>query len=97
MFRVTSSNGFHLTFANGYTVSVQWNPHSYCGNRNLQTPPDSTFSYPGAECTTAEVAAWHNPNGEWVKLGEDDDVVGWQTVDQVAAIIDRISKLPSAS
>lgn len=44
-FRATQNeyhNGFHMTFKNGYTVSVQFNKHNYSD---------------GGE-TTAEVAAW---------------------------------------
>lgn len=29
-FKITSGKGFHITFDNGYTVSVQFGPYSYC-------------------------------------------------------------------
>lgn len=33
MFRITDGRGFHVTFANGWTVSVQFGPYNYCSNR----------------------------------------------------------------
>jgi hypothetical protein len=90
MFKTTSRNGFHISFGNGYTVSVQWNPGNYCSNPR----GSSTDNFDGHRmtCATAEVAAWKD-NGLWLRLGEDDDVIGWQTAEEVAAIIDRVSKL----
>lgn len=31
-FRITGGKGFHISFANGYTVSVQFGPGNYCDN-----------------------------------------------------------------
>lgn len=33
MFRITDGRGFHVEFANGWTVSVQFGRHNYCDNR----------------------------------------------------------------
>lgn len=30
MFRITRGKGFHVSFPNGYTVSVQFGPGNYC-------------------------------------------------------------------
>lgn len=43
MFRITGDKGFHITFSNGWTVSVQWGPAS-------QSAKDGH---------TAGVAAWY--------------------------------------
>ena len=89
MFSNTSKNGFHITFANGYTVSVQWNAMNYCDNRSYaRYEPDPDYK----PCANAEVACWGS-DGVWLRLGEDDDVIGFQTPEQVTAILDRISKL----
>lgn len=32
MFKITGKKGFHITFENGYTVSVQFGPGNYCDN-----------------------------------------------------------------
>jgi hypothetical protein len=85
MFNITGGRGFHMTFANGYTISVQFGEGNYCTNR---------YGNDGDKSANAEVAAWSDCGGEWVKLGENDDVIGWQTPDQVLAIMTRIANLP---
>ena len=76
-FRATQNeynNGFHITFENGYTVSVQFSRSNYSDQGE----------------TTAEVAAW-GPDRKWVKLGEDDDVIGWCTPNEVLEIMNQIA------
>jgi len=70
MFRTTNNKGFQITFANGYIVSVQFGYGNYCDNR---------YSKDAAASANAEVAAFKSLGGDWVKLGEHDDVIGWQT------------------
>jgi len=71
------AKGFHMTFANGHTISVQWGEGNY-GDEGV---------------TTCEVAAWDR-NRHWVDVGNpDDDVIGYQTPDQVLAIMNRIAAL----
>ena len=81
-FKTTDANGFHITFANGCTVSVQWNPGNYVDDRNGEHGEHR-------KSRNAEVAAW-DANGKWIRLG-DDDVVGWQTPEQVLAIMAKVS------
>ena len=85
MFRTTNNKGFQITFANGYTVSVQFGYGNHCDNR---------YSKDAAASANAEVAAFNSHGGDWVKLGEHDDVIGWQTPDQVLAIMAMIATLP---
>lgn len=85
MFRTTDANGFHITFANGITLSVQWNPGNYCSDRSGERGVHR-------ESLTAEVAAW-DAEDKWLKLGDNDDVLGWQTADDVAKIIQMVSAL----
>lgn len=73
MFRA-QPDGFAITFANGWTVSVRHGKWHYCNNRIGQSD--------GRSCPNAEVAVI-NPDGKFV----GDDVLGWQSPDQVAAII----------
>ena len=87
-FKTTSRNGYHMTFANGYTVSVQWNCGNYCSDRG----GDDYSGKNPRECSSVEVAAW-DASGEWVKLSESDDVIGWQTADDVAAIMAKVAAL----
>ncbi|MEM7416812.1 MAG: hypothetical protein AAF389_15000 [Gemmatimonadota bacterium] len=92
-FRITSGRGFHLSFPNGYTVSVQFGLGNYCANRNLESMPSDLVAFDaqlGAQgCPDAEVAVWgpdgdmlHGPDGSW-----DDCVNGWQSPNEVAALI----------
>lgn len=67
-------NGFHMTFKNGYTMSVQF------GKTN----------YSDGGVTTAEIAAW-GPDGQWLSLGEGDDVRGWCSPDEVLEIMNMVA------
>mgnify|MGYP000101909513 CR=1 FL=1 len=96
MFKITLGKGFQVTFANGYTVSVQWGYKNYCENQWN----DFSQELLGKEgCINAEVAAWgpgkHGEKGPYMQLQPTDKVVGWQTPDEVLAIMVRIAALPS--
>ena len=85
MFNHTPS-GFHMTFANGYTLSVQWGPGNYCDNKGAR------YGHAAPESRTAEVAVW-DTNDEWVKLSENDNVRGWQTVEDVVTLMAVVASL----
>ena len=99
MFAITHHKGFFLRFINGYTVSVQWGSGNYCSERysELSEARDSNFW----DSETAEVAFWtggdeHTKFWKFSRLpGWTDDVLGYQTADQVAEFIAEISSLPS--
>lgn len=40
MFKITSKKGFHITFENGWTVSVQFGPGNYCDNYSMSIRED---------------------------------------------------------
>ena len=82
MFKITHNKGFHIKFANGYNVSVQWGGGNLCENRHLDYVGPET---PVPASATAEVAVW-DKDGQWVSLSPYD-VIGYQTPEQVAAII----------
>lgn len=87
MFSTTGKNGFHITFSNGYTVSVQWSCGNYCANRN------NTSTYlEGIKSPNAEVAAW-DADGTWYVFDNGDTVKGYQTPEQAAEFIGIISNL----
>ncbi len=88
MFNVTNNRGFHITFANGWTVSVQWGRGNYCDNR---TPLPPRIHEPVPPSPTAEIAAWDHA-GRWWQF-ENDTVAGYQTPEQVAEFIQKISQL----
>lgn len=72
-------NGFHITFDNGYTVSVQFGIGNYSDQGE----------------TTAEVAAWSSELGQpWVKLSDHDDVRGHCSPEDVLEIMNMVAALP---
>lgn len=75
----TTSKGFTIKFANGNTVSVQWGQGNYCENRY-----DDHFH---GESRDAEVIAW-NEAGEYIMEAQ-----GWQSPEEVSALIEKVSKL----
>ena len=82
-FTITYGRGFHLTFSNGITVSVQWGAASYSDNYHdeIDEHPMSCKRY----CSSlAEVAVWDSDNKMLLDKGE---VWGYQTADQIATII----------
>ena len=99
-FKSTERKGFHITFENGLTVSVQWGAGNYCDNRESWD-----FSHmKDMESSTAEVAVWSNGNGRWLNannfLSEEDadwcdDVVGWLTPAQVVDLLVRVKDYPA--
>lgn len=95
-FSITCGKGFHMTFSNGVTISVQWGPGNYCDNRNENSMDEKGVGEKGSN--TAEVAIWSNhDNGkEWITRGVykilgnenvNDDVVGWCNPDSIADLI----------
>lgn len=62
--------GFHITFANGWTVSVQFGNSNYCDNRYNGNDGD--------DCNNAEVWRW-DKNGD----SHGEDVSGYMSADEV--------------
>ena len=64
MFKITSKKGFHITFENGWTVSVQFGPGNYCDNYDRRIGEEDEIC--GKEgSSTAECAVWGG-DGEMV-------------------------------
>lgn len=101
-FSITAGKGFHMTFSNGITISVQWGPGNYCDNRHMTYHEEKEAGEKGSD--TAEIAIWSNhDNGkEWITRGiykiyknENiyDDVVAFVDPDRVADMICICSSL----
>lgn len=88
---IMDSKGFHLTFANGWTVSVQIGPGNYCDNYR-----NSMFEFynnkpRSLESSNAEIAAW-DKEGNWYKFSGDlDTVKGYVVPDKIAEFIAEIA------
>jgi hypothetical protein len=64
MFRIIKGKGFHITFENGYTVSVQFGPGNYADNYDMRIKDeDAKAGHIGSH--TAECAVW-SKNGSLI-------------------------------
>lgn len=70
-------DGASLHFGNGCEMSLRWGLGNYWSGR-------MDVHYDGPR-TMVEVALF-DKRGEFVKLGAFDDVLGWQTFDEIAAL-----------
>ena len=90
-FESTMRKGFHMTFNNGLTVSVQWGAGNYCDNH---FPKDGDYSFSkDAISSTAEVAIWKD--NIWLdpynfanhEISGDGMVSGYLSPEDVADIL----------
>jgi hypothetical protein len=85
MFRIEDGKGFHITFENGYTVSVQFGPGNYCDHRNKDFDKSAECGKAGSR--TAECAVWHG-KGPLLQLDWwDGTVKGWMRPAEVLALL----------
>lgn len=92
-FKITGAKGFHLTFPNGWTASVQWGAGNYCDNYDI-----SFIHVPAnLESTTAECAAW-GPDKKMVDLlDQGDTVIGYQDTTEILAFLNLVASQSSKS
>ena len=85
VFRITGGKGFHVTFENGYTVSVQFGGGNYCDNYDMAIGTERNRS---KESSTAECAVWAE-NGSLIEMPEwsGDTVGGYMTPAQVLTLL----------
>lgn len=74
MFKITSKKGFHITFGNGYTVSVQFGPANYCDNYDMPINEEGCQQSGKQGSTTAECAVW-GPDGAMIDYLDTGDTV----------------------
>ena len=97
MFKITSGKGFHITFQNGWTVSVQWGPGNYCENRNFSVysqDADREAGKQGSE--NAEIMVW-NHDGNSPKISSHDTVRGWVTPDSLIEVLGMIQQMDAST
>jgi len=87
MFEVTGNKGVHITFPNGYTISIQWGAVNYCDNH----VKDIEWGKPVPASSTAETAI-KDPEDEFVQY-KGDVVQGNQTVTEVLATMNYVAGL----
>lgn len=64
------NKGFHYTFENGITVSVQFGAGNYCDNHSSNRGAE--YGKEHVECPNAEVGIW-NSNGGWITSEYEDN------------------------
>ena len=97
MIKITKNSGYHVTFDNGWTVSVQWGPCSYGSNYNCHSPKgvnwiDAEKKAGEKGANTVEIAAWQDSiDDPWLRFG-DDDVAPYVSTERVAAVMYYLSR-----
>ncbi len=90
-FTICDGKGFQITFATGWTLSVQFGPGNYCDNFNMNTR--FYRELPGRVTSENAEIAILNPQGELVDLGHGDQVAGYINVMDVLKYIPMIQLL----
>ena len=85
-FDITAQKGFHITFENGWTVSVQFGRGNYCQNYNLSSMA------PVLGSSDAEVAAWDAKN-KWFEFEDGNSCQGNMKADEVLAFMNKIAAI----
>lgn len=79
-------HGFHLTFLNGFVLSVQYGVGNYCDNRDYSS---RNYDNHGDLGTTKNFeAAIMDKNGEFCVLPMD--VAGWVPIGNLASLIEAV-------
>ena len=86
-FIINANKGFNMTFANGWSISVQFGPMNYCDNQNNAF--GSQLDHTRYSSTTAEIAVLNKNGG--LTIIWDDVVKGWCSTDNVAKFIQVVS------
>jgi len=99
MFRTNSNKGFFMAFDNGFGISVQWGITNYCSAKNLseftfdvdiEMKGNSKGFRNAWESNTAEIAVFKGE--KMMSVGDNEEVIGWLTTDDVAKVIEIVSK-----
>lgn len=92
-FKITSGKGFHITFANGYTVSVQFGPGNYCDNYGMRVGSEGQQAGEKGS-STAECAVWGSDN-EFVERFDGQFVSNRSTPAEVLELLNWAASQPS--
>ncbi len=86
MFKITQGKGFHMTFANGWTVSVQWGSGNYCPNHHVLPSDKSERGYEAMQRKLGEAGVPVAEVGWWKGSGEME-VAGYMSPDEVLSLM----------
>ena len=93
MLKSNSNHGFHMTFKNGLTISVQFGKGNYCDRRTFNVREILAQENESVESKNAEIAIW-DKNGVWFNF-KSDTVKGWIDADEIAIWIDKVRRAKS--
>lgn len=88
-FETCDNKGFHITFENGWTISVQFGGGDYCDNYDF--PIGKEREQHRMTSSTAEVAYW-GPDKKMQTFESGDTVAGRWSPAQVLALMNDISQ-----
>jgi hypothetical protein len=93
MFYVGFSQGFQVTFTNGYKVSVMFGDNNYCQRR--YTPDDGKGFRTSEDCEVAVFLGGEYATGNFDAVKHKVDpqgmVAGWVTPDEVAVLMAEVA------
>ncbi len=92
MFKITDGKGFHITFENGWTASVQFGSGNYCDNRDEEISRDGYVRAGKRGSKTAEIAAWPKESGLY-DFGWGDTVKGYCEPDEVVVWLATVAAM----
>jgi hypothetical protein len=83
MFDIPNGKGFHITFKNGWTISVQFGGGNYCDNYDKRI-----YSEYCGPSSNAEIAAWKGET--WFDF-DGGQVAGYLSPDEVLKYMNIIA------
>ena len=86
IYKEDMNHGYTMKFNNGWTISVRWGKVNYCNNQSNFGGKHDDITADFNESNTAEVAVF-DPNDHMDALCDHDQVLPWQTPDDVAKIM----------
>lgn len=92
-FCVTDGKGFHITFVNGWTVSVQFGPGNYCDNYNSRFDENARRRCGEQGSSTAECAVWGG-DGNMVRHFDGETVSNRSTPAEVLELLNWAAAQP---
>jgi len=97
---INRAYGFQMNFDNGYGLSIAWGPMHYCNNPEREVPmkpltTDMFINSLPAESSTCEVACYDLETEKIINLREEDQVLGWTSVNDLVKLINEVSNWPT--
>ena len=86
--KITHNKGFHITFENGWTASIQFGWGNYCDNYNnpIEEVRDmGKFAYAS---NTAELWSWNKDQS----IHYPNDPLSYQTPNEILKFLNKVSR-----